>query len=520
MSIDPEIGSRHLLGTDGLADKPNAVQQYIRIIVSEEWAHSVQGQLIAECLVNLLVRQVGLVQQLEIVAADVPLLIRPIIGGTWGTLSDYLAAVGEWAVGMDVRFGPDPSPRAADQSIFIGRAARSNFTNAIACIADGWKAWVGELQHIPHTAPSPSRSPIGPYFAATLAAGEVFKKTWGLRRGRLLESSAYSLWTNSMSLAWDEADAGPPLDGLHLPPCVLVGAGAVGNALAYVLTQLKGLDAYPVLVDDDIYDTSNLNRCCLAGRRDLKQEKTAVLASRLAEADIASFPFSGDLKQFVNDARIGLRADVAEEFGDGLYRMVLSCVDKGDGRQDIQGLRPHWLVGGSTLDLQAKTNVYAGDVDAACLGCHNPREVKGEAMRVLERQLRAMIQQERSNFLIEHGLDATSIEEYIRGSHCGHLGRAALLDFVSTPPPQFSVGFVSLGSGVLLAASIFRQLLSGVALPQRSGMTTFNFLNGNLGESALARDPQCQICSSLTASPDPSFRRTPGYRRWVETRAV
>ena len=510
MSMDPEIGSRHLLGTDGLEVQPNAVQQFIRIVLSEDWAHSAAGQIIAECLVNLLVRQVGLVEQLEVVAApDVPLLIRPILKGDWQTLSDYLAAVGQWAVGMNVHVAPDPSPRAADQTIVIGSVATLNATKAIACVADGWRAWCGELQHVPHTCPSSSRTPIGPLFAAALAAGEIFKRTWGLRRGRLLDNHAYSLWTNSMSSVWDELDAGPALGGVRLPPFVLVGAGAVGNSLAYVLMCLEHPDAYPVLVDDDIYDTSNLNRCCLAGRSDLEQEKTAVLASRLAEAGIASFPFSGDLKQFVNDARRGLRPDVAEEIGDGLYRIVISCVDRGDGRQDIQGLHPHWLVGGSTLDLQAKTNVYAGNSDAACLGCHNPREVEGEAMLVLERQLRAMSQQERSSFLTEHGLDATSIEEYIRGSHCGHLGRAALLDFVSTPPPQFSVGFVSLGSGVLLAASIFRQLLSGVALPQRSGMTTFNFLNGNLGESALARDPQCQICSNVTVSPDPAFTRTP-----------
>jgi molybdopterin/thiamine biosynthesis adenylyltransferase len=132
-------------------------------------------------------------------------------------------------------------------------------------------------------------------------------------------------------------------------------------------------------VDDDVYDKTNLNRCSLAGTEDLNQEKTAVLASRLEEVGIASFPFSGDLRRFVNDGRVGMRADVAEEVGAGVYRMVVSCVDKGDGRQDIQGLHPQWLLGGSTLDLQAKTNVYAGERDAVCLGCHNAREHQGEA---------------------------------------------------------------------------------------------------------------------------------------------
>jgi hypothetical protein len=305
-----------------------------------------------------------------------------------------------------------------------------------------------------------------------------------------------------MSSVWEELDPGPALNELHLPPFVLVGTGAVGNALAYVLIHLENRDIYPVLVDDDVYDKTNLNRCSLAGIEDLNQEKTAVLASRLEEVGIASFPFSGDLKRFVNDGRVGMRADVAEEIGAGVYRMVVSCVDKGDGRQDIQGLHPQWLLGGSTFDLQAKTNVYAGEKDAVCLGCHNAREHQGEAMRGIERQLRAMSHQERASFLTEHGLEVAIVEEYINDSHCGHLGRAALMDFVSTPPPEFSVGFVSLGSGVLLAASLFRNLLSGETIPHASGMTTFNFLNGNLGEGSLARDPQCQICSKAAEYQD------------------
>jgi len=35
VSMDPEIGSRHLLGTDGLDVQPNAVQQFIRIVLSQ-----------------------------------------------------------------------------------------------------------------------------------------------------------------------------------------------------------------------------------------------------------------------------------------------------------------------------------------------------------------------------------------------------------------------------------------------------------------------------------------------------
>lgn len=112
----------------------------------------------------------------------------------------------------------------------------------------------------------------------------------------------------------------------------------------------------------------------------------------------------------------------------------------------------------------------------------------------IERKLRAMSSEDRTSFLKERDLDAGAIEAYLRDPQCGHLGRAALLNFAASPAPEFSVGFVSLGAGVLLAANIFRILLSPEKTVCTSAMTTFNFLNGNLLVSALARDHQCELC--------------------------
>ena len=66
------------------------------------------------------------------------------------------------------------------------------------------------------------------------------------------------------------------------------------------------------------------------------------------------------IKSYLSDARSGLRTDVAEEIDDLVFQIVASCVDKGTSRQDIQGLEPQLLMGGSTLDLQAKANLYTG----------------------------------------------------------------------------------------------------------------------------------------------------------------
>jgi hypothetical protein len=501
MVIDPGIGSRHLLGTDGLLSDPNSRHSSVRIIVEQAWANSVAGQLIATCLVNLLSRQVGLVERLEVISPTVSSLILALTPQAVQTFPECLRDLGEWSVGMEVATGTLSSSGQVHQTVVIGSAGVAITGDAIACIADGWKAWVGDLERTPDATPSVSRNPIGPFFAASLVAGEIFKRTWGIRRGQMLRENGYSLWSFNGSPIWGDLDSGPELNGLRLPAIVLVGAGAVGNALAYVLANLDTDASYVVLIDDDMYDTTNLNRCVLAGAQDVEQSKVQILASRLNDAGIDAFPFDGLLKDFLKDARIGLRRDVAEDIDNGIFPLVLSCVDKGAGRQDIQGLHPNLLFGGSTLDLQAKTNFYAGERGAACLGCFNPRQDKGEAMRAMERDLRSMKPDERARILTQRGIDAGAVEEYLANPQCGHLGRAALNDLASTPPEEFSVGFVSLGAGILLAANLFRRVLSEQPIERTSTMTTFNFLNGRFAQAGLAYDPNCQLqCQACGAS--------------------
>jgi ThiF family len=147
----------------------------------------------------------------------------------------------------------------------------------------------------------------GRFFAAALIAGEIFKKTWGIRRGRMLRDDGYSLWSGNASSIWADRDCGPESNGLRLPAVLLVGAGAVGNALAYVLANIETNGSYIVPIDDDEYDTTNLNRCVLAGTQDVGQSMVQVLASRLKEAGIDTFPFHGLLKDFLKDARVGLQ---------------------------------------------------------------------------------------------------------------------------------------------------------------------------------------------------------------------
>jgi hypothetical protein len=247
------------------------------------------------------------------------------------------------------------------------------------------------------------------------------------------------------------------------------------------------------LIDDDHYDDTNLNRCLLAGWLDIEQHKVHAIERALKAGGIEAFSFPGTIKSYVTDLRAGLRADVARQVDDLIFSVVTSCVDKGAARQDVQGLHPNLLLGGSTLSLQAKSNLYSGRPGAACLACFNPVEKDGEKIRALENQLHKMPTRERGEFLTSHGLDVRSIEEYLSGAQCGGLGEAALRDYVVRPPAEFSAGFVSLGAGLLLASALLKNTIFSANPSARHDMTTLNFLNGGLGGYWLGADDNCQL---------------------------
>jgi hypothetical protein len=172
-------------------------------------------------------------------------------------------------------------------------------------------------------------------------------------------------------------------------------------------------------------------------------------------------------------------------------------VDKSASRQNVHGLNPDLLIGGSTLDMQAKSNLYPKQPGAACLACFNAKEQDGEKLRALESRVRELPYEERREFLEQNCLDVNAVEEYLSSPRCGSLGEATLRDFATRPSPEFSVGFVSLGAGLLVAATLLRNsIFQGTAPPQDS-MTSFNFLNGGMLAVALGADETCeQKCQS------------------------
>jgi hypothetical protein len=487
------IADRHLIPVEGLNVAAEARPQFVRVHVDTRWAASVGGQLLASCLINLLCRQVGLVRHIEVVAPRGPLLVALPSGPTTAAFPACLEELAAWAVGKAVTVSATPTSAAADQTIMIGATDGAERRAAtLVVLGDGWRAWIGAPSHALDTIAPRSTNPLGPFLAAALAAGEIFKHACGITRGRFLTGNGYSLWSGEAGPDWHALSDGPDVVGSGLPSIHMIGAGAVGNGFAYILANL-GLGAgYLIAIDDDAYDTRNLNRCLVAGWKDLEHPKVEALSRVLHATHVGVLPFLGTLKSYLSDPRHGLRADVAQSVENLEFGIVASCVDKGVSRQHVQGLRPRILVGGSTLDLQAKANFYARKPGAACLACYNPAERDGEKIREFERALRAMAPETRAQFLTERGLDAAAVDAYLSGVECGGVGETALKAFATQPPALFSVGFVSLGAALLLASTVLRATVFAGSAPARADMSSLNFQNGGMMDAGLGRDPGCE----------------------------
>lgn len=500
------ISDRHLRHVEGLLDEAQNGAAVVRIQVSSAWSNSVAGQLLVSCLVNLLCRQVGIVRRIEIDCPAQPLRTwLPVAGATF---SEAMVELSRWAVsdGVDTIIGPtDIRP---DICVLIGldeRAPIPKCANTLLAVGAGWKAWVGNLEKAPCNVDHTSPNPLGPFLAAALAAGEVFKISRGVKRGRYLTADGYSLWSGQTDCDWARLTDGPEIEGCSLPPAHLVGAGAVGNNLAYILASARIADAFLVVLDDDIYDSTNLNRCLLAGRVNEGQVKVDAVSVALTSAGLQTFATGSTVSQYLNSTRSGLRADVAAAVNDLRFGLVLSCVDKGTSRQDVQGLWPDVLIGASTVDMDARTNFYALRPGTACLGCHNPAEREGVRLRELERQLRQLDAAQLVEFCSRQALSLVDVREYLSGVRCGGLGESAVRALASSPPREFSVGFVSLGAALLLAANLFRRVVFQAA--ERADMTVLNFLNGGMIDAGLSIDDNCEMNCSIRRMHDESRRK-------------
>lgn len=499
------LGNRHL--RSDLNNKLGAIdlgkRHVVRLNATAPVAATVGGQHTLWLLANLLARQFSVIQEIEICLPKVPLQTGIALFGAEENLPTTIARTVELVAGstMRVRLTEDPSVEV-NAEIIVGlpkRLAKAPFR--VGVLGSGWNLFVGDSDCVPDIVPA-DRNPFGPYFAACIAAGEIFKWLRGLRenRGHYIKSLNLSLWDYAQYGTWTELPSGEWPLSLKLPPLYLIGAGAVGQAVAAALTASRELCGYATIIDGDQIEDTNLNRYLLAIQGDEQVWKSELLAKYLRAGGFEVYPYCSDWPNYAYDsARPPQRNDLLALEAAYRYRLILSCVDTNRARHAIQRFWPEYLIGGSTLELGLSVAAYDMHSPYECLMCSNPIEPAIPSIEAIANELRRLTHQGRHAWAEEHGADLQILEDYLSNPRCGHLGEQEIAKFGNEDRgTDWSVGFVSVAAGTLLAAQLVKHsLLGSTAFPSNLGNTLrFNFLNPRPQWSKHCRRNKCECITN------------------------
>jgi hypothetical protein len=349
--------------------------------------------------------------------------------------------------------------------------------------------WWGGISRAAIPGPHASSGlPYGPYAAACLAAGEVYKAV-RLALPKPVMAAFYSTWSLRAMAAPPSAaeDIGPhAIDGLEIE-AITAGGGAVGNTWVHVTWATEGIHGRVIVADSDKrgVDLSNLNRCPALGADSIGKPKATEAAIICADASIEIIPFDGPVGD-VQD-----RPD-----------LLLCAVDTNTSRRAVQGLYPPRLLRASTHNLRAEILRCDSRAGAPCVSCFNPPEADISDME-LRREYLAADPAERQRLASAVNLSVDDADRWATEGTCS-FATDRLLDQLREShegPHAFAVGFVSVMAGVMLAAQTIRELIGDRSLQGTMCRAVMQFLDPSAASNAprrQRRDATCPMCSPHT----------------------
>ena len=250
---------------------------------------------------------------------------------------------------------------------------------------------------------------------------------------------------------------------------------------------------YVTTIDGETNDPANLNRYPLATQADLGTSKSELTAAFLRRGGLEAYAYLGRWPEYASDPnRSPQRDDVRELEAHYRYPLVLSCVDRNTARHGIQNFWPAFLMGGSTPGFALEVDAYDMHSPYECLKCFNRPEPAGPSNNEIAAELRALPQEERCARAEARGANWQALEAYLANPKCGRLGAAEISKF-RDEAVDWSVGFLSVAAGTLLAAQLLRYALIGrAAFPiDKGNALRFNFFNPAPRWTKHARRAEC-----------------------------
>lgn len=200
---------------------------------------------------------------------------------------------------------------------------------AYAVAGHGWIAETGsKVQRL-----GTSANPIGPALAACLGCCYAMQSVLSLEVPESLRFSAYNLQ------AGEHAVDGPEPNPSQINSLLLVGCGAVGAGIAYLLPFMSVTIPRLVLIDGDAVDVTNLNRVPLFFFEDagLSRLKTDLVAEYLGHSDVRAEIMTG---RFADAVRGSLKTR--------LFDVVVPAANEDGVHAAIQQQCPPLMIYGTT----------------------------------------------------------------------------------------------------------------------------------------------------------------------------
>lgn len=433
-------------------------------------------------LVNLLARQERIIERVVLDCPPwVPLAGRVVPLARRDT--DLPTALLEGAAAIEsVSVAAGPEPPAGAIPIVVGPGAAVE-----GALRVHGERWWGGIAHGAIDGPDAgSRLPYGPYAAACLAAGEVYKVV-RLAAPEPVTAAFYSTWSlRAMAAAPTAAeDIGPhAIESVEID-AVVAGGGAVGNTWVHVTWATDGTTGRVVVSDADKLgvDVTNLNRCPTFGAASLGRRKASEATAICSDASITLEAFDGPVGE-VQDRPA----------------LLVSAVDTNTSRRAVQGLYPARLLAASTHNLRAEVIRCDPPAGAPCISCFNPPEADVPDAE-LRREYLAAEPDERERLAATVGLSIEAAERWAIEGTCSFATDRLLAQLRESHqgPEAFAVGFVSVMAGAMLAAQTIREFLGHRCLDGTLSRAVMQFVDPVAGSNAPRRqrqDGSCPMCDA------------------------
>ncbi len=210
----------------------------VSVIVPKELAAFPAVQHTAWMLVNLLARFAGVVNCVSIECPPgIPQAGRIIPLALRSADLDVALLHGGRAIGVV----PVENNLPLERTIVVGNGVAST-DGLLFCLGSGWCGGFARSHDFMRTLDPKSSLPIGPYIAACLAAGEVFKAA--RMQANTYESPASAFYSAYSHRASDSPIPDGPSTANASIQASLAGVGAVGCAMLHALADAKGVQPF------------------------------------------------------------------------------------------------------------------------------------------------------------------------------------------------------------------------------------------------------------------------------------